>query len=251
MMPRPRSVRARSWFPVLLGLLLFCSSLPARSDRPQVAPERLIEEVRAFYGTLPPDVGFEAPSEAVITALRKVPRPLFVPESQRDKAWENRPLPIGHGQTISQPNVVALMTDLLQIEPGDRVLEVGTGSGYQAAILAEVGAEVYSIEIVEELARSARKRLRELGYGKVHLRTGDGYHGWPEAAPFDGIIVTAAASHVPPPLVRQLKPGGRMVIPVGGRFTLQYLMLVEKDAQGTVSTRQLLPVIFVPLTGSH
>ncbi len=163
MMPRPRSVRARSWFPVLLGLLLLCSSLPARSDRPQVAPERLIEEVRAFYGTLPPDVGFEAPSEAVITALRKVPRPLFVPESQRDKAWENRPLPIGHGQTISQPNVVALMTDLLQIEPGDRVLEVGTGSGYQAAILAEVGAEVYSIEIVEELARSARERLRELG----------------------------------------------------------------------------------------
>jgi len=247
----PPSVVIRSWFALLPGLLLLCSSLAAGSDRPRGAPEALIGEVRQFYKTLPADIGLEEPSAAVIEALRKVPRPLFVPESQRDKAWENRPLPIGHGQTISQPNVVALMTDLLQIEPGDRVLEVGTGSGYQAAILAEVGAEVYSIEIIEELARSAKERLRKLGYGRVHLRTGDGYLGWPEAAPFDGIIVTAAASHVPPPLVQQLKPGGRMVIPVGGRFTLQYLMLVEKDAEGRVTTRQLLPVIFVPLTGSH
>jgi len=232
-------------------LLLLGASAIARAEQAPLAPQSLIDEIHAFYETLPEELGLEAPSPAVIAAIRKVPRPLFVPPSQRDRAWENRPLPIGHGQTISQPNVVALMTDLLQVKPGDRVLEVGTGSGYQAAILAEVGAEVYSIEIIEELARAAEERLRRLGYDNIHLRTGDGYHGWPEAAPFDGIIVTAAASHVPPPLVKQLEPGGRMVIPVGGRFTLQYLMLVEKAADGTVTTRQLLPVIFVPLTGSH
>ncbi len=214
------------------------------------APSSLIERIRAFYATLPEAVGLETPSEAVLEAMRRVPRPLFVPEAERDRAWEDRPLPIGHGQTISQPSVVALMTDLLDIRPGDRVLEIGTGSGYQAAVLAELGADVWSIEIVEPLAESARRRLESLGY-RVHLRHGDGYHGWPEAAPFDAIIVTAAASHVPPPLVAQLRPGGRMVIPVGGRFTLQYLMLVEKDADGGVTTRQLLPVIFVPLTGEH
>ncbi len=213
--------------------------------------ETLIEAVRQSYRSLSPEMGLQAPSPAVLGALRKAPRPQFMPEAQRPHGWEDRPLPIGHGQTISQPSIVAMMTDLLRIEPGDKVLEVGTGSGYQAAILAEVGAEVYSIEIIEALAEQARERLQRLGYGKIHLRTGDGYHGWPEAAPFDGILVTAAASHVPPPLVKQLKPGGRMVIPVGGRFTLQYLMLIEKQDDGSVTTRQLLPVIFVPLTGRH
>jgi len=213
--------------------------------------ETLIETVRDSYRSLPGEMGLEAPSPAVVEALQKVFRPQFMPEAQRQHGWEDRPLPIGYGQTISQPSIVAMMTDLLQIESGDKVLEVGTGSGYQAAILAEVGAEVYSIEIIEALADKARERLQRLGYGKVHLRTGDGYHGWPKAAPFDGILVTAAASHVPPPLVEQLKPGGRMVIPVGGRFTLQYLMLVEKQVDGSVTTRQLLPVIFVPLTGKH
>ena len=235
----------------LFLLLLAFQGFTASAAEPSVAPEELLESVREFYRTLPPDIGLEAPSPAVVAALRKVPRPLFVPESERGRAWQNRPLPIGHGQTISQPNVVALMSDLLRIEPGEKVLEVGTGSGYQAAILAEMGARVYSIEIVEPLARQARERLRKLGYEGIKLRTGDGYHGWPEAAPFDAIIVTAAASHVPPPLVQQLKPGGRMVIPVGGRFTLQYLMLVEKRSDGSVTTRQLLPVVFVPLTGQH
>lgn len=243
--------RLKCWSASLFLLVLSLPAFTALAAETTVAPEELIESVRKFYRTLPPDIGLEAPSPAVIAALRKVPRPLFVPASERGRAWENRPLPIGHGQTISQPNVVALMSDLLQIEPGDKVLEVGTGSGYQTAILAEMGAAVYSIEIVEPLAEEAKERLRKLGYRQIELRTGDGYYGWPEAAPFDAIIVTAAASHVPPPLVRQLKPGGRMVIPVGGRFTLQYLMLVEKQSDGSVVTRQLLPVVFVPLTGRH
>ncbi len=215
------------------------------------APPALIERILAFYRNLPDEIGLKHPSPAVLEAVRKVPRPRFVPESRRDRAWEDRPLPIGHGQTISQPSLVALMTDLLRVKPGDRVLEVGTGSGYQAAILAELGARVWSVEIVPPLAEQAARRLRELGYGQVRVKTGDGYHGWPEAAPFDAIVVTAAAGHVPPPLVRQLRPGGRMVIPVGGRFTTQYLLLVEKDEAGQVTTRQLLPVIFVPLTGGH
>lgn len=185
----------------------------------------------------------------VLTVLGRVPRHEFVPASQRASAYDNRPLPIGHGQTISQPYIVAVMTELLEIGAGATVLEIGTGSGYQAAILAELGAEVASIEIVEPLAVEATARLRRLGYARIALRVGDGYHGWPERAPFDAIIVTAAASHVPPPLVRQLKPGGRMVIPVGAPFQTQQLMLVEKRTDGTVSTRQLMAVRFVPLTG--
>ena len=181
----------------------------------------------------------------VIDALRTVPRHLFVPEEMRAFAYENRPLPIGHDQTISQPSIVALMTHLLDLEPGHSVLEIGTGSGYQAAVLAELGAEVRSIEIVEPLAREAAARLDSLGY-EVEVRAGDGYAGWPEAAPFDRIIVTAGAPHVPEPLVAQLKPGGRMVIPVR-RGDGEELMLVRKDAKGRVSRRALLPVRFVPL----
>jgi len=187
----------------------------------------------------------------VLRAMTTVPRHLLVPVALRDMAYENRPLPIGHGQTISQPYIVAIMTALLGLEPGDRVLEIGTGSGYQAAVLAELGVKVYSIEIIEPLGKLARKNLDALGYDNIELRIGDGYYGWEEQAPFDAIIVTAAASHIPPPLIRQLRPGGHMIIPVGSRFLVQQLVLVDKDAEGGVTTRQILPVSFVPLTGSH
>ena len=186
-----------------------------------------------------------------LAALGRTERHRFVPVAVRDAAYANRPLPIGHGQTISQPFIVALMTDLLQVGPGDRVLEVGSGSGYQAAVLAELDVTVFTLEIVEPLAVEAKARLASLGYERVTVRHGDGYHGWPGEAPFDGIVVTAAASHIPPPLVDQLRPGARMVIPVGSRFHTQHLMLVEKAADGTPSVRQLLPVRFVPLTGEH
>jgi protein-L-isoaspartate(D-aspartate) O-methyltransferase len=187
----------------------------------------------------------------VLDALDKVPRHRFVPDAVRDEAYANRPLPIGYGQTISQPYIVALMTDLLHLKQGDRVLEIGTGSGYQAAVLAELTPDVYSMEIIEPLSRRAAATLKREGYGGVRLRLGDGYNGWPEAAPFDAIIVTAAASHIPPPLIRQLKPGGRMVIPVGTQFLTQQLLLVRKRADDGVTTRQILPVRFVPLTGGH
>ncbi|WP_256577895.1 protein-L-isoaspartate(D-aspartate) O-methyltransferase [Pseudomonas sp. Irchel s3h17] len=191
-------------------------------------------------------VEFAAP---VMTAMAKVPRHKFVPPDEVPYAYENRPLPIGYGQTISQPYIVALMTDLTQVGPGDVVLEIGTGSGYQAAILAELAQAVYTMEIIEPLAVQAGERLGRLGYAKVQARLGDGYHGWPEHGPYDAILVTAAASHVPPPLIAQLKAGGRMVIPVGAPFMIQYLLLIEKAGDGSVSTRQVLPVRFVPLAG--
>ena len=187
----------------------------------------------------------------VMSAMGRVERHKFVPRSHQSRAYANQPLPIGHGQTISQPYIVALMTDLIGIEPGEKVLEIGTGSGYQAAVLAEMGAEVFTIEIVEPLAKQASKRLASLGYDNVKTRLGDGYYGWQEEAPFDAIVVTAAASHIPPPLIRQLKPGGVMVIPVGSRFLVQQLVLVAKNTAGDITTRQMLPVRFVPLTGDH
>ena len=187
----------------------------------------------------------------VMEAMGRVPRHLFVPPDLEDLGYLNRPLPIGYGQTISQPYIVALMTDLLEPEPDHVAFELGTGSSYQAAVLAELVAEVYTVEIVPPLAVSATERLGALGYDNVTVRAGDGYHGWPEHAPFDIIVVTAAASHVPPPLIAQLKRGGRMVIPVGSPFLTQQLLLVEKGEDGTVTSRQILPVIFVPLTGGH
>ena len=190
-------------------------------------------------------------SPRVMEAMGRVPRHLFVPPDLQDMGYLNRPLPIGYGQTISQPYIVALMTDLLAPEPDDVAFELGTGSSYQAAVLAELVAEVYTVEIVPPLAANAVERLMTLGYDNVTMRAGDGYHGWPEHAPFDIIVVTAAASHVPPPLIAQLKPGGRMVIPVGSPFLTQHLLLVEKREDGTVVSRQILPVIFVPLTGGH
>jgi protein-L-isoaspartate(D-aspartate) O-methyltransferase len=187
----------------------------------------------------------------VMAVMGKVERHKFVPKSEESWAYANRPLPIGHGQTISQPYIVALMTDLLNVEPGDRVLEVGTGSGYQAAVLAELVVKVFTIEIIEPLGRAAAKRLAKLQYKNIETKIADGYYGWPAEAPFDAIVVTAAASHIPPPLLRQLKPGGIMVIPVGSRFMVQQLVLVEKDESGEIRTRQILPVRFVPLTGKH
>jgi protein-L-isoaspartate(D-aspartate) O-methyltransferase len=184
---------------------------------------------------------------ATLEAMRRVPRHLFVPENRRRHAYQDRPVPIGYGQTISQPFLVAYMTETLQPRPGMRILEIGTGSGYQAAVLAEILDEVFTIEIVGELARWGEANLRSAGYDRVQVRHADGYHGWEEHAPFDAIIVTAAADHIPPPLLAQLRDGGRMVIPVGSPFRTQTLMLVTRDGDDIV-TRSLLPVSFVPLT---
>lgn len=183
----------------------------------------------------------------VLAALAAVPRHLFVPEKQRRAAYDDSPLAIGYGQTISQPFVVAFMTQAVALGGDERVLEIGTGSGYQAAVLGELAAEVWTIEIVPELAQRSRALLAELGYDNVHVREGDGYRGWPEHAPFDAIVVTAAPDHVPAPLLDQLAPGGRMVLPVGGER--QELLLIEKDAAGALTEREVLPVRFVPMVG--
>lgn len=183
----------------------------------------------------------------VLAAMRKVPRHLFVDPSQRGQAYEDHPLPIPGNQTISQPYIVAIMTELLDLKPNERVLEIGTGSGYQSAVLAQLAKDVYTIEIVPELARSAATRLKELGYDNVTVREGDGYRGWAEQAPFDGIIVTAAPERIPQPLLDQLAPGGVMVIPVGGFF--QELKVFRKSADGRITEKDVLPVRFVPMTG--
>jgi protein-L-isoaspartate(D-aspartate) O-methyltransferase len=209
---------------------------------------RMVEEIAAMARETGRETGRPRFSDAVMAALGKVPRHRFVPLLQESFAYENRPLPIGDGQTISQPYIVGLMTDLLDPKPGDVVLEVGTGSGYQAALLAEIFAKVYTIEIVEPLGKRAKKLLDNLGYRNVEARIGDGYHGWPEAAPFDSIIVTAAPAEIPEPLIDQLKPGGKLVVPVGGDGDVQQLLVVEKHPNGATTTRRTLPVRFVPLT---
>jgi protein-L-isoaspartate(D-aspartate) O-methyltransferase len=188
----------------------------------------------------------------VLEAMRQTPRHEFVPSQLLAQAYQDHPVPIGHGQTISQPYIVAMMTELLDPQPGDRVLELGTGSGYQAAVLSSLVKDVYTIEIVSPLGDEARQRLRRLGYDNVHVRVGDGYYGWPEEAPFDAIIVTAWATHVPPPLLEQLKPGGRMVIPVGNALYQQNLVVVHKGkGPRDLRMESVMPVIFVPLTGGH
>ena len=207
------------------------------SDEYKAAREQMVREQIEDRGIRDP---------RVLAALRKVPRHLFVPPEEQDEAYNDYPLAIGHDQTISQPYVVAYMTEALEIKPRDRVLEIGTGSGYQAAILAELAAEVYSIEIVDALAKEAAARLRRLGYSNVHVRAGDGYRGWPEAAPFDAIIVTAAPGHIPQPLVDQLREGGRMVLPVGQWD--QELVRLRRSREG-ILRESLLPVRFVPMTG--
>ena len=187
----------------------------------------------------------------VLRAMRTVPRHLFVSPQHRNEAYDDHPLPIGLGQTISQPYIVALMTQLADLDPDDVVLEVGTGSGYQAAVLSEIVEAVYTVELLAPLGEQARERLQELGYANVESRIGDGYHGWAEHAPFDAILVTAAAGHIPEPLVAQLKPGGLLIIPVGEPSRVQTLMRVEKAQDGTTTSRSLIPVRFVPLVGEH
>ena len=240
----------------LLAAMLYTASIAfgvgaTGDDAYAPARQAMLDEIAADVRLTSESLNKEALDPRVLEAMATVPRHELVPDELRDVAYENRPLPIGHGQTISQPYIVAVMTDLLKLRPDQRALEIGTGSGYQAAILGELAGEVYTIEIIEDLGEQARRNLKRLGYKNIEVRIGDGYYGWEQHAPFDAIVVTAAASHIPPPLIKQLKNGGRMVIPVGSRFMVQQLLLVEKDEAGKVTTRQILPVRFVPLTGTH
>ncbi|HWS02471.1 MAG TPA: protein-L-isoaspartate(D-aspartate) O-methyltransferase [Gammaproteobacteria bacterium] len=212
------------------------------------ACERMLQEIEQDVCYTRHLLGLEALSAPVLQALRDVPRHAFVPDALQDAAYDNRPLPIGENQTISQPYIVAIMTELLALNPEHQVLEVGTGSGYQTAVLARLVKLVYSIEIVETLAKRAASRLKHLGFHNVEMRIGDGYNGWPEAAPFDAIIITAAADRVPPPLLEQLKPGGRLIVPLNNGFD-QELVLLSKASSGAITQRKLLPVAFVPMTG--
>ena len=207
----------------------------------------MLAEIDATYAQTQRETGLRAMSPAVRAAVGRVERHRLVPKSELAAAYRNHPLPIGSGQTISQPYIVALSTDLLQLGRDAVVLDVGTGSGYQAAVLAEIARQVYSVETLEPLAKSAAERLAELGYRNVELRVGDGYRGWPERAPFDGIVVTAAAPEVPPALAAQLKPGGRLVIPLGAEGEIQFLKVLTKRADGGCDERSVLPVRFVPL----
>jgi len=238
--------------PVVAAILLLFSAAGFSGEEGReyaAARASLVDEIAAYARSSgESEQGFSA---SVLRAMSDVPRHEFVPEGSERYAYDNRPLPIGHGQTISQPYVVALMTHLSEPDPEDTVLEIGTGSGYQAAIFSALVSRVYSIEIIEPLANEAKARLERLGYDNVTTKLGDGYYGWEEHAPFDAIVVTAAASHVPPPLIAQLKPGGRMVIPVGGRFLTQQLLLIEKTMDDEIVTRQIAAVRFVPLTGDR
>ncbi len=217
----------------------------------EVADRQLMVAVIDAHARLATDaLGRDHIASEVLDVMAELPRQAFVPEDERAAAYEDRPLPIGYGQTISQPFIVALMTDLLAVDDDDVVLELGTGSGYQAAVLAHLVRHVHTIEIIPELAETAAATLDALSRDNITTHAGDGYYGVPNVAPFDAIIVTAAAGHVPPPLIAQLKPGGRMVIPVGSGFALQHLLVIEKDQAGRVTSRQTLPVRFVPLVRS-
>lgn len=237
-----------------LFVLMICTaaSLHAGSGDSYVqARKEMVETIQREVESTQGYLGKEKLDPKVVEAMLSVQRHLFVPPKLRGVAYENRPLPIGYGQTISQPYIVAIMTDLLQPQKSDVVLEVGTGSGYQAAVLAKIVKKVYTLEIVEPLGLQAKERLERLGYDNVEVYIADGYYGLKEKAPFDKIIVTAAAGHIPPPLIRQLKAGGIMVIPVGGPFFVQHLVLLKKERDGRITTRQIMPVAFVPLTGKH
>lgn len=236
---------------LILALGLCIVSLTGNTDDFAVQRADMIQAIENDVRDTRSYLGKQELNEQVWRAMNSVPRHEFVPAAQRANAYENRPLPIGFGQTISQPYIVAIMTDLLNLEPDDIVFELGTGSGYQAAVLAELVQHVYTMEIVADLAARARETLANTGYANVTVQVGDGYFGWPDQAPFDAIVVTAAGDHIPPPLVQQLKAGGRMIIPVGSRFLVQQLMLVEKQQNGAIRTREILPVRFVPLVGDH
>jgi len=210
--------------------------------------DALIAEIEAEYGIVAGRIGRDKPDPRVLAALREVPRAVFVPADRRADAYANRPLPIGFGQTISQPFIVAVMSDMLALTSDSRVLEIGTGCGYQTAFLARLAGRVYTVEIVSELSAAAAERLAALGVSNVEFRVGDGRQGWPEHAPYDAIIVTAAATgEIPPALLEQLKPGGRMVVPTGASMLAQELVLVTKDEGGRIAKRNLFPVAFVPL----
>jgi protein-L-isoaspartate(D-aspartate) O-methyltransferase len=244
-----------AWLVMLLGTALCSITMtahagPKEDQRFARARASLLTAIEADVAATSRYIGFDRLDPAVMKAMGSVKRHRFVPDKYLRQAYNNHPLPIGHGQTISQPYIVALMSNLLALRPGDRVLEVGTGSGYQAAVLAQMGMTVFSIEIIRPLAEKAQQRLHAEGYDKVRVKIGDGYFGWPQQAPFDAIIVTAAADHVPPPLLEQMQNNARMVIPVGGPLAVQQLVLVTKDHHGTLATRQILPVRFVPLTRS-
>jgi len=222
--------------------------LPAQAGVEDYAKARaqLIQEIEGDVRKTRSYIGKKELDPKIMKAMGSVPRQDFVPPKLKYAAYYNRPLPIGYGQTISQPYIVALMTDLLEVTPNSRVLEIGTGSGYQSAVLSGLVKNMYTIEIIPTLGEAARQRLNALGYKNVQVKIGDGYYGWKEHAPFDAIIVTAAATHIPPPLLKQLKLGGKMVIPIGSPFSTQQLMLVEKDLKGGIKNRQILPVRFVP-----
>lgn len=235
-------MRALTALLALMSMATTALSDPDDAD----ARRRMVDEIKAMTANVAAEAGIAALSPRVLDAMATVPRHEFVPPEQRAAAYRNRPLAIGHGQTISQPFIVALMTELLQVSENDRVLEIGTGSGYQAAVLAGLAREVYTIEIVRPLGETAAAAFQRLGYRNIHALIGDGYRGWPEHAPFDGIMVTAAPDHVPPALIEQLKPGGRLVIPVGDLW--QELMVIMKNADGTTTSTTVVPVRFVPLT---
>ena len=243
---RTRAMAVLSSVLVLLAVTVAGSS--AAEDRHAPPRARMVAQIAALAREMGEVTGRPAFGEAVMAAMARVPRHRFVPAHLEHLAYEDHPLPIGEGQTISQPFLVALMTDLLEPKPRDTVLEIGTGSGYQAAVLAELVEKVYTIEIVEPLGRRAMKVLQSLGFRNVEVRIGDGYKGWPAAGPFDAIIVTAASAEIPQPLIDQLRPGGRMVIPTGRTREVQHLLVVEKQRDGTSTTRRTLPVRFVPLT---
>jgi protein-L-isoaspartate(D-aspartate) O-methyltransferase len=229
-----------------------CLALPALyADDYKMARQQMVKIISEDVKETSAYLNKQDLDPRIMEVLGTVPRHQFVPEDERDRAYLNRPLPIGHGQTISQPYIVAIMTDMLKLTPESRVLELGTGSGYQAAILSGLANQVFSIEIIQSLGEQARERLQKLGYANVQVKTGDGYYGWEEHAPFDAIIVTAAGSHIPPPLIKQLKIGGQMVIPIGSRFMTQQLLLISKEDDDKLVTRQIIPVRFVPLTGKH
>jgi protein-L-isoaspartate(D-aspartate) O-methyltransferase len=228
-------------------VLLMSSAVMALAANDRAAERRqMVDDIAALASFVARETGRSGLDQRVLAAMAKVKRHEFVPPAQRRSAYRNRPLAIGAGQTISQPFIVALMTDLLGLQPDDKVLEIGTGCGYQAAVLGELAKDVYTIEIVESLGKAAAQTLARLGYANVHTRVGDGYKGWPEHAPYDAIIVTAAPDHVPPALVAQLEPGGRLVIPVGR--LAQELLVITKNADGTTTSQEIVPVQFVPLT---
>ena len=223
--------------PLAICIAAACAAQEAQNDLPERRLTMIEEQIRARGVTDP----------RVLDAMRAVPRERFVPAEQASRAYSDTPLPIGAGQTISQPYIVAYMTEVLQVAPEHRVLEIGTGSGYQAAVLGEIAREVYTIEIVPELARRAAGTLRELGYDNVHVREGDGYQGWPEQAPFDRIMVTAAPEEIPQPLIDQLAVGGRLITPVGAQHETQWITVVDRTEQG-IAERRTIPVQFVPFT---